>query len=108
MTFLGAAAARFGAALAMVLAVLGAFLGAGVANLGTNTADFVDEPRASTHKRDAQTAHLRTIETDASAIGHAAQASVGAVIALLGALATGTDTRLMFLVRHDKPPDPRD
>jgi hypothetical protein len=36
--------ARFRAALAMVILVLGTFLSAGIANLGTNAANLVDEP----------------------------------------------------------------
>jgi len=101
-------AARLGAALAMLLVVPGAFLGAGIANLRTDTADFLDEPRASAHERDAETAHFRAIETEPGAIRHAAQAFIGAVIAFLGAATTRANTRLMLLMRHDKPPDLRD
>jgi low affinity Fe/Cu permease len=42
-TFLSAMAARLGAPLAMVLAVLGAFLSAGVTNFGAEAADLMDE-----------------------------------------------------------------
>jgi len=103
-TFLGAVPARLGAALTMFLIVLGAFLGAGIANIRANAADFLDEPGASAHERDAQTAHLRAIEANPRAIRHAAQTFIGAMVALLGTPTTSANARLMFLVRHDQPP----
>ncbi len=99
--FLGTVPARLGTTLAVVLGMLGAFLGAGIANLGANAADLVDERRAAAHEGDAQTAHFGAVKTHPRAIGHASQTSVGAVVTLLGTLTASSDTGLVLLMRHD-------
>lgn len=98
---LGAVPARFGATLAMVIVMLGTFLGAGIANIGTDAANLVDEPGAATHEGDAQATYLGAVEAQTCALRHAAQALVGTVITFLSATATGGDARLMLLVRHE-------
>jgi hypothetical protein len=94
----GAAPGRLGAVLAVVLGMLGAFPGAGVADLGTNVANLFDELRAAAHESDAQTAHFGTIKAHPRTIRHVPQTGVGAVITLLGTLTASGDTRLMLLM----------
>lgn len=106
-TFLGAVPARLGTALAMLLVVFGAFLGAGIANVRAQAADFLDEARTSAHERNAQTAHFRAIEANPGAIRHAAQTLHSAVVAFLSTPATSANARLMFLVSHNQPPHGR-
>jgi hypothetical protein len=101
---LGTAAARLGAALAMVIVMLAAFLGTRIANLGAEAADLADEMRSATHKGDADATRFRTIEADASAIRPAAQTLVRTMVAFLGTLATRLYAGLMTLVRHETPP----
>ena len=99
--FFGAAAARLGATLAVVLGMLGAFLGASIADLGADVTGLFDELRAATHEGDTQAAHFGAIETHPRTIGHVPQASVGAVVAILGTLTTSGDAGLVLLMRHD-------
>jgi hypothetical protein len=96
--FLGAGTTRLGAALAVLFRVFSAFLGAGVAYIGTNAADFPHEVRAATHERDAQATNLGAIKAHPRAIGHAAQTFIGAMIAFLSTAATGGDARGMLLM----------
>jgi hypothetical protein len=95
--------AGFGAALAMVLLMLDAFLRASIADIGTDAANLVHEPRAAAHEGDAQAARFRAVETTTRTLRHAAQTFVGTVITFLSAAATGSDTRLVFLMRHEQP-----
>jgi hypothetical protein len=92
----------------MFLVMLGAFLSASIANLGTDAANLVHKPRAAAHESDAQAACFRAIETQPRALRHTPQTFVGTMITFLSTAATGCDTRLMFLVRHDYPPASED
>jgi hypothetical protein len=102
--FLRTTTARLGAALAVVIVVLSAFLGTSIANVSADTANLFDEPRAATHKSDAQTTHFRTIKTDPRAIRHTTETLVRTMVAFLGTLATRRDAGLMMLMRHETPP----
>jgi CBS domain containing-hemolysin-like protein len=103
-TFLRTMTARLGAALAMVIVMLAAFLGASITNLGAEAADLTDEVRAATHKANADATRFRTIEADPSAIRSTAKTLVRTMVAFLGTLATRLYARLMMLVRHETPP----
>lgn len=101
--FLRTMAARLGTTLAMVIFMLAAFVGASIANLGTETADLTDEMGAAAHEGDADTARFRAIEADARAVRPVAQALVRTMVAFLGTLATSLDARLMMLMGHKTP-----
>src|SRR5262249_5936409 len=107
--FIRANPARLGAALAVIQQVILTFGSAGVADAGTETADFAHERRASTHITGSTPAHHRAIGVEPNAFGQVpdvlfVQASILAVFALLGTANTGGDGRLMFLMGHEAPP----
>jgi hypothetical protein len=107
--FIRASPARLGAALAVVQRVFVAFGSAGVADIGTETADFGHESRAPTHVAGGAPAHCRAIGVEPNAFGQVpnvlfVQASILAVLALLGTANAGSDGRLMFLMGHEAPP----
>jgi hypothetical protein len=81
--------------------VFAAFLGAGVANVGADVAHFADKRRTAAHERDAQTTHFRAVKAPSRTVGHASQAGIGAVVALLGTTTACDDAGLMLLMRHD-------
>lgn len=100
-TFLGTATTGFGAALTMFLLVFAALLGAGIANVGTDATNLVDESRATAHEGDGHAAHFRAIEASSGTFGPVSQARIGAMVTLLSALTTCQNARLMLLVSHE-------
>jgi hypothetical protein len=101
--FVCTAAARFGAGSAMVDFVLGALLGAGLANVGAQGADRLHVFTAPGHRRRGQLADSGAIHVERDAPRHhldvlLLQACRGAVIARDSALVAGFNTGRMLLV----------
>ena len=80
---LGAAAARLGAALAVLGVVAGAGVGAAAARFGAEPAGLGVEAGAARHQRDARAVRVDAVEAGAEALGHVgvADAGVGADLA---------------------------
>jgi hypothetical protein len=62
--------AGFGALLAMVVLVLGAFFAAGLANDRAQPAKLIDQPAFAGHQYHRQTAHIGAITIELNAGGH--------------------------------------
>jgi hypothetical protein len=107
--FFRAAFARIGAALAMVCFMSPTFLAAGVADLGTEPANVVDETRATRHECSGHEANCRTIAIKSATVGHRGdvvlvKARIRAMLALLSAFETSPDTGFVLLVSHLRAP----
>jgi hypothetical protein len=103
--FVGAALAFIGAPLAVVDIVLSTFHAAGFADLGTNAANLLHELRATTHEARRRPTDRRAVFVEPNTLGHHGdiaftQASLGTVLAFLGASNASIDTRLVLLVGH--------
>jgi hypothetical protein len=99
--------AGVGAALAVVVVVLAAFGGAGVANLGTQQTELFREPRAAAHEAGAGPAHLSAVFVEADALGHHrhivfVQTGVVAMFTRLSAFDAGVNTGLVIVVVHEE------
>jgi hypothetical protein len=102
-TFLRAAFARVGAALAMVCRMLAAFLAAAAANLGANPADFLGELRSARHERRSGETDFGAIAVERDAARHFfyvlfLQTGAGAMFTFDRAVVAGVDAALVFLV----------
>ena len=101
----GAAAAGFGAVLAMLVFVLLAFRGAGVADLRAQAAHGGNLAGAAGHVGDGKVADLGAIHIGGDAVGHhfdvvLLKAGGRAMIAGDGAGLAGFDAGLVLLVAH--------
>jgi len=67
-TFRRTLSARFGAALTVFILVLRAFGGASLADVGTNAAEGVHEPRIPAHEARAAPADVRAIHAEPGAL----------------------------------------
>ena len=104
--FFGAMLARFGAGAAMLRVMPPTFFRAGVADIGADAANLVNEPRAAAHEGRATPALAGAIEAQPSAIGHVRHAGAldRAMLALLRATHARLDTGLMFQMCHGGDP----
>jgi hypothetical protein len=94
-----------GATLAVLNLVLRALRAAGIADFGAYPTDLVDEVRSAAHVSRRGPADRSAVLVKPKALGHLgnfalAQASVGAVLALLGTSHAGFDARLVLLMSH--------
>lgn len=105
--FLGATAACFGTTAAVFhVLVLFAFFGAGIADVGTERADFVREHFTACHKCGGGAANIRTLHVQLDAARQHfhvlfVKTSSGAMIAFGSAGVTSVDAGLMFFVAHN-------
>lgn len=108
-----AAVAFHRTSLAMSGLVLFALRAAGLANLRTQTADFLGKLRSPAHRCRSGPAHFGAVSIQANAIGHLGnrlfdQACGGAVLTRLGALDTCFDASGVLVPSHNKPPVSRE
>lgn len=100
-TFFRTAAAGLGAAAAMVVLVLFAFRGTGVANRGADAAELRDESGIPAHECRAGPALVRAIDAEPRAFRHLAETLIAARFAFLRASDTGFHTGLI-LMSHER------
>lgn len=100
-TFFRTAAAGLGAAAAMVVLVLFAFRGTGVANRGADAAELRDESGIPAHECRAGPALVRAIDAEPRAFRHLAETLIAARFAFFRASDTGFHTGLI-LMSHER------
>lgn len=102
----GALAASLGAALAVLVLVLPAFLATGLTDFRAQAAESSGELRLATHQRCRHPAHLGAIAVQPNALSHHldilfTETGIGTVLARLSALDTGFDAGCVLRVCHD-------
>ena len=84
----------------MLVVVLGAFRGAGVADFRAERAELRVEFLSAAHEGGGEPARIGAINAKTRALRHLAEASVSAMFAFLRAAHAGVDTALVFLMCH--------
>lgn len=89
----------------MIHFVLAALSATSFADIGAKAANLLHELRTAAHIGRCRKADFQTIPIEADAFGHFGyilfvETSVRALLAFLGTLQAGIDTRLAFLVGH--------
>jgi hypothetical protein len=98
--------ALVGAALTVINIMPSALSATSLADIGAYATKFLHELRAAAHEACRGPAHRRAVFVEPNALGHHGdiaftQASLGAVLAFLGAANASIDARLVLFVGHD-------